>query len=324
MPFNSSVNVGGSALFRSLQQRIPGYIKERRAELLFDGGIIVPYLGDLPNIGNRTLIQGKVLEYGEAVISAPGTYDAPLAEVSVAEDEYRIFKSEIGFRIGYDEMAQFDAMAANGYSFGGVYQLKFDAAIRAIREKLDRTIAYGVPQLGVRGHLNNADVPEDNEVFNPFDDSVDGVTLFDFMISAKARINRDTNAVEGSRATTYEVSPELYSLLERRFLGTALNPGMTVLEKMQAMGRTVIETPRLALSELEANGVFAPGTNQERFVIHPRDPEVTGRMGFFPQLYPENMAKQEGNSTIYMMHGYTSETLVRRPLAMRYVNYQAA
>ena len=324
MPFNSSVNVGGSALFRSLQQRIPGILKERRGSLQFEDGTIVPYLGDLANIGNRTLVQGKVLEYGEAIISAPGTYDAPLAEVSVSEDEYRIFKSEIGFRIGYDEMAQFDAMAANGYSYGSAYALKFEAALRAIREKLDRVVAYGVPQLGVRGQINNADVPEDNEVFNPYDDSVDGVTLYDFMVSVVERIDDDTDSVEGESANIYEVSPKLYNLLERRFMGTSLNPGMTVLEKLQASGRTIIKTRRLKLSNLEDNGVFAPGTNNERFVVHPRDPEVLGRMGFFPQLYPENMAKQEGNSTIYMMHGYTSETLVRRPLAMRYVNYQAA
>lgn len=317
--------VGGSYLYRSLQQALPGVLKKRYRKLMFEDGSVVPTMPDL-QVGARELIRDRISEYGEAAILGADAGDIPVVEVSVDEDSYRVVMIVGSFSFSFsDEMAAQQA-TRNGVSYN-VRTARMEAASRVIAEKVNAFAAFGDSKLSITGFVNNANVTLNNSSFDPYASTTTADDLADFILEEMESIATSTNNVEFPTDLLVPVA-FYYKLTRTRIPDTSMNVLQYIMnvqgDRSVAAIQRIRALPELASATLEANGVQATSTNKDRFILYPLDDSVVSRHNKPTGMVPEDYVHRKGLIINYPMYQLTSQTMIEFPGALRYTDVTKA
>lgn len=315
--------IGGAYLHRALQQRLTQVLRRRLRNLHFEDGSLIPTVPDLEP-GAREIVQDQVLEYGEAKLTAADADDVPLIEVSTSENTFRVVMAVAGFSISFQEERAMSLAAKNGRNYQ-IRDTKMSGARRVIAERINKVAAYGDTALNFTGMINDADVTLTNSSFDPFASTTTAQDLADFVLEELENVATDSNNVEFP--TDLLTSTEFMFLLKRRQMPDSGIPVLDYIIDVQNERNNPSGIKRLrGLQELrsanlEASGVQSSGTNKDRFVLYPLDPEVLERHNEITQLMPEDYVQVKGTRKLYPMFGCTSQSILNFPGAFRYVDH---
>lgn len=309
---------GGTNLFRDLEQRLPQLLAPRRRELPFESGVFVPTKPDLAP-GSYEVVKTVINDVGSATILGDGAFDFPVVDASASEDRYRNLMAVAGFTIGY-QTSRREAYAASIDTLRvSQYDMKMQTCIRAIQERRNRIAAIGDATIGATGLLNNANIVADNNSFNPYLATADD--LIDFFISQVESFYTNSNNV--FFPTTALVSDQLdFKMIRSR----VPNSELTVKEyiqnalKKRGLGFKIEGVKEAGFAQLEAAGVLTPGTNKDRIVLYPLDPEVVERHVEMIQMAPLQYLQVQGLNTLYPMFGCMTPTIINYTNAISYID----
>lgn len=316
------MSVGGEYLHRSLQQKLPKVLMQRRKKLLFENGVLIPTHTDLKP-GAKEVVQDQIEEYGEAKLMSSEASDIPLVEITASENNYRVFKAMAGFGYSYDEEAAAAMARANNVRYD-VRTIKMTTAARVIAERLNNLAAYGSTAVGVTGLVNNANVTLTDSSFDPYDANSTAEDIADFILEEVTEIAVASNNVEDP--TDLLVSTRFWGLCRRL---TMKDSAVTVLdfirERLEDSDvpngiKNIYPRPELLSEKLEAAGVQSSGTNKDRFVLYPRDEVVLERHIRITEMLPFDFTEVRNGRRIYPMRGCSTETIINYPGAIRYVD----
>lgn len=310
---------GGTRLYRSLEQLLPGVLMKRRRSLRYENGDIVPTMADLQP-GASEVVRQLMQDVGDASVVSDASTDIPMIDVSGTEDRYKTIMIGAGFSLTLQQQRALDFSASESslqlLNAQQMVQRLMSMAQRAIAEKANLFGAFGSTALGITGFLNNANVAVNNSSFNPYTATPEA--LAEFFIDEIAAIHSASNTVETPGDVV--VSTDLDFLLQ----GTKMSDGdMTVKQYiLQNYDAITSITPSLECgwALLEANGVLAGGTNKDRIVFYPRDMEVVERHIEPSRLAPEEYIERRNLRTLYPMFHCVTPTIINYPTAMRYTN----
>lgn len=311
---------GGNYLYRALEQKLPEVL-ERRLRVL-PAEEMIPTTFDL-DAGAYEVVQDQVETFGEAQLMSGDADAIPLVETKVSENRYRAYMAVSGVPYGLQEEAQAALASRNGISYN-IRETKINAAFRVIDERLNNVAMYGA--MGSTGLVNNASVTATDSSFDPFNASTSAADLADFFLEEVGNVIETSNTVE--YPSVAGVSVQLFTRLDRLTMGDSADT--TVLDfilrqsnerRRRVKLEDIIPLPELGAAKLEANGVLAGGTDKDRIVIYPRDPEVLSRHAKSPELAPEDYARVVGMRKVYPVYGCGSATILNYPGAFRYVDH---
>ena len=302
---------GGQFLFRRLEQLLPGVLGRRYRALMFESGEIVPTIGDL-QAGASEVVRDTVTEVGDAAIVSDGAFDIPIVDLSADEDRYRVLMLAAGMSWTFQQMRAMEK--AGNAQF--ITNRKMMLANRVIAEKANKIGAFGNSALGLTGALNNASVTVNDSSFNPYTATPDA--LAEFFIDELGAVVASTNAVE--YPDSVGVSIELEFLL----IGTRMPDGSTsvmkhILDNSRYISK-IVGLPECNFANLEANGVLAGGTNKDRIIMMPMDPEVIERHVETTQVAPSEYHEVKALRHCVPMFQCVTPTIVNYPGALRYID----
>ncbi len=304
---------GGTYLSRKLEQLLPNVKTKRYRQLKFENGSVVPTMADL-EAGAAEVVSTTMDEVGTADIVAGDAFDIPIVDISANEDRYKIFMIAAAFSYTFDE----ERRAEKGNLT--ITDRKMMVARRSIAERHNRIAAYGDTRVNVTGFLNNSKVGLNNSSFNPNTATADEIAEF-FVDEIKA-VHTGSNNVE--MPTTALVSSGMYFTLVKKRVPDS---SMTLLQYIQkALSENDIEFSIRKIEEcdsakLEAAGVQASGTNKDRMVLYPLDPEVVERHIELVQLMPADWQYIKDGRKIYPLFSCTTPTIWNYPGAGRYIDH---
>jgi hypothetical protein len=190
------------------------------------------------------------------------------------------------------------------------------AARRAIAEKMNKIAAFGAAKYDCTGFLNNPDVPVDNSSFDP--DAATADEFVEWFIDEIISVESSTELTESP--TTALVTPELHgTMLKKRLSGTDMNVKQYILENTDLVD--IRKVTELKSATLEANGVQAGGTNKDRVLLYPLDPEIVERHIEMTKPLPEEYRNAK---YITPMYACTSPVIWNFPKAARAIDYVKA
>lgn len=298
----------GNFLVRQLQQMLPEVLIKRYRTLPFDNGDIVPTKADLQP-GAASMIQEQLEFVGSADIIADEAIDIPLADSAIDEVEYKIVVIMAAFHI---TMRQLQAAM---FAKVPLRDRKMFAARRAIAEKANAVAAYGSPKYNMKGFLTDPNVPLEISSFNPYAGGTTPDDLVGFFLDEVTQIITTTLATESPN--TVLVPHSLYQqLIKTRLPNTQANVLSYILETSNYI-ENIVPIIELRSDLLEANGVHATGTGQDRIVVYPLSDEIVERHIEVVKPLPE-----EYRNVKYIIPMYTcvTETMWHYPKAGRYVD----
>jgi hypothetical protein len=305
---------GGTMLYRALEQKLPKVLGKRYRELKFENGTIVPTTADLEP-GAAEIVRETVDEIGDADIVGDGAFDIPVVDVSAAEDRYKIFMIASAFSYTFQQERAYEKGDAQ------INDRKMQLARRSIAERHNRIGAYGDNRLNVPGFLNNPSVILDNNAFDPYNVNTTPEQIAAFFIDTIKALHAASNNVE--MPSDCLISVPLYFLLIKLRMS---NSSMTLMEYIEkALSDNEITFDLLKCEEcnsaaLEARGVQAAGTNKDRIVLYPKDPEVVERHIELPKLMPQEWVTIKEGRRVYPMFSCTTQTVINYPGAIRYID----
>jgi hypothetical protein len=313
---------------RHLQQNLRQVLRRRLRTLPFYGGDLIPTSTDLQP-GVRELIQDQVLEFGEAQLMAPEADDIPLVEINATENTYRVVMPVAGYSVTFaEEMAQ-NVARGNGIQYSP-RDIKMQAVVRLIEEKCNKVAAVGNSTLNFTGLLNNPGVTPINSSFDPFSAGSTPDDIADWFLSLIADIFINSNNIE--YPNTALISTNLHELMARRRMPDSSETILSYVVKTQQARSTRTPGRRIEAIEpliecsaeyLEANGVESGGTNKDRVVLYPNDPEVVEKhiMSGAMAMFPEDWVVNKGARRIYPMYSFMSQTIINFPGAFSYIKH---
>jgi hypothetical protein len=314
--------------FRDLQKKLTNVLRTRRRVQPFWGGEIVPTATDLQP-GVRELVQAEVREFGEAQLNALESDDVPLVEITATETTYRVCMPVAGYSVTWaEEMAQ-NVARGNGVQYNA-RDVKMQAVVRAIEEKAAKVTAVGSTQLGFTGFLNNPGVTPINSSFDPFNAASTPDQIADWLLSFVGDVLINSNNVE--YPDTMLVSIPLWELLARKRMTdgtTSILKYFVDNQQARSASRTgqrlgaIMPLVECSAAYLEANGVESGGTNKDRIVLYPNDPEVVEKhiMSGAIAMLPEDWTISKGARRIYPAYTFMSEVMINFPGAFSYIKH---
>lgn len=316
------MTIGGEYLHRALQQKLVKVLLTKRKKLQFENGTLIPTIPDL-ELGAREVVQDQISEHGEAALMSNEASDIPLVEISASENNYRVVKAMAAFSISYDEEATATMALKNGITYD-VRGLKQATATRVIGERLNNFAAYGSPNLGATGLVNDSNVTLIDSSFDPYDASSTAENIADFILEELTAIASSTNNVEDP--TDLIVSTDFWGLCRRKRIEWT---GVSVLDFIKERVndsevpngiQNIYPRPELLSASLEGNGVQSTGTNKDRFILYPRSEETVERHNRLTEMLPFDFTEVRNGRRIYPMQGCSTETIIKYPGAFRYVD----
>lgn len=320
---------GGTALYRSLQQKLAKLVTRRLRTLHFHNGDLIPNRAELTP-GVRTLIQEEVLDYGTAGLMAPEAADIPLVAVEAQEAEYRVVYPMAGFSYSLQEQMTQQAAESTPYETRiNTRRSKMSGARRVIEERCNDVAAFGEATLGFTGLLNNANVTLNNSSFDPWDAGTTALAIVEWFLDDVGQVAVSTNNVEHPSVAL--VSTEFDVLLDRTVLPNTNETIKSFILKTQRERsqrvpggiQDIIGLQECRSSTLEAKGVHAGGNDKDRIVLYDMDPENLERyiMPGLIDMFPEDWVETRGGKKIYPMYSCVSETVIPFPGAIRYLDH---
>lgn len=318
----------GTYQYRQLQQKLRGVLRRRLRLLPFYGGELIPTMTDLIP-GTRELVQDEVLEFGEAALMAPDADDIPLVEINATENVYRVVMPVTGYSVSFQEELATNVARGNGLQFNP-RDVKLGAATRVLEERCAKVAAVGSIPHGFTGLLNNPSITPVNASFDPFSTSTTADDIADWILSLIGDIFASSNNIE--YPNTMLISTRLGNLLERRRMPDSGDTILTYIMRTQqaraAMNsgqglKKIVPLVECGFGYLEANGVEAGGTNRDRIVLYPNDPEVLEKhmMSGAIELFPEDWVLNKGARKVYPMYSFMSQTIINYPGAFSYIKH---
>jgi hypothetical protein len=320
---------GGIYQSRHLEQKVRKVLR-RRTRFLPAGfsSAIVPTMTDLTP-GTREIVQDEVLEFGSADLGAIDAVDIPMVEIQARENRYRVVMPRAGYPVKFAETLSDAVARGNGIQFNPT-DVRSSAVLRVIEEAYNKFTLIGSPTMSITGLLNNASVTPVNSSFDPFAAASTADDIADWILSFLGDTFAESNNVE--YPNTALVSTKLGNLLERRRMpdsgDTILSYIMRTQQARASMNagqglKAIISIPECGADYLEANGVESGGTNKDRMVLYPMDPEVLERhsMTGAVSAYPDDWAVIKGEVKVYPFYSFLSETMINFPGAFKYVKH---
>ncbi|MEM9541761.1 MAG: major capsid family protein [Cyanobacteria bacterium P01_E01_bin.42] len=312
--FRTDAAKAGTFLTRQLEQLLPKLYEKKYPNLWAAKGEYLPATGDLEE-GAETVVAEVLSSVGEAKILSPDSDDIPMVQVGLEEDKFKAFCIVIGFQYSVPELKK----AAKAGRL--IRTTRMNASNRAMQEKVHKLAVFGSAKHGASGFFNNPHVPVIDSTYNAADPATTAQDHIDFISDVITSVQSGSNLTEG--IATIGVPIKLHNIWRK-----ALIPGTsdTVLDHvLDTFGdprtngtlRQIVPLNETQSSLLEKHGVHAQGTDKDRLIFAPADPEAISRK-FYPAIYMEPQLQLLNWTTI----GYcgTTETICEYPLSMRYVD----
>jgi hypothetical protein len=284
----------------------------------FEAGTIIPTIPDLQP-GSYEVVKTVINNVGDAKVIGDGAFDFPLVDATASEDRYRVLMAAAGFQIGFQSERYEGFASAAGTLRARQYDIKVQTCIRAIQERRNKIAAFGDAALGVTGMLNNANITVDNNSFDP--NSATPTAFADFLISLVKTFHVNSNNV--FFPTTGLVGTQFYFKMVSLVMPATSITVKDHVEKAlsdEDIKFTFKKVKECESAFLEAAGVQASGTNKDRIVLYPLDPEVLERHIENIQLAPPKYLQVQGLNTLYPMFGCTTPTIINYPSAVSYTD----
>jgi hypothetical protein len=305
---------GGTALFRKLEQLLPGVLTRRYRSLKFEDGSLIPTMADL-QVGAAEVVRETLAEVGDADIIGDGAFDLPIVDVSADEDRYRVLMLGAAFSYTFQQERALE-FAGNTQQ---INDRKMMLTQRVIAEKANRIAAFGVSRLGLTGLLNNPNVTLNNSSFNPWTATADA--LAEFFIDELAAVVTGSNTVEAPNGVLLSIDLD-FLLIKKRMPDGAMSVKQYILQNSDYIS-SITGCTELGWNQLEANGVLASGTNRDRVVLMPTsDPMAVERHIEVTKLAPPEYQEVRNMRRVFPMFHCATPTIVNWPGSMRYVNLQ--
>lgn len=256
---------------------------------VFVGGRFFAELMDLP-VGVKEVTGELVGDTGRAV-----TYDGkgtsiPLVNAEVTEVSNPVHIEISAFEINFFELEAIAVATANGQRFGAdISTTLANVAVDVVNERCHLKGAYGDPDYGTTGFINNASVPLSNDTFDPYNVATTADEIKDYVVDNFQTVVSNTNLkfTPNLILTTLD----FYMLLVKTYRSGGTDKSLLniLLDDLGPLGlRDIVPLNELQSARLEANGVQSPATNKERMVVYRLDPEVvyrrTSPIGFLPSV----------------------------------------
>lgn len=269
----------GDIELRSLEQRSPYNFVRRVPSTDFDSLCLTQY----------DLIAGKTSwEYGlEDNIGVPqvvyGTNDdVPMVELTFNKESTPIIKIEMGLSITYEELNAISAASFNEYG-GNLLETKMSALMNKMDEKAKNIGFYGVKgQTSVPGLLSNPNVDLAPSAFD-FYASTNATEIAEEFCKYFYQVWETSNSVEKPDTIVVPLSFHRFLTTTRSSTGYNRTALSLIKETFDTMDVDIIPKFELGADNLESNGVLAPGTDRDMFIVYKRKINEADVHG---QLYP--------------------------------------
>ena len=253
-------------LTQYLEYKLPVVLRKRFSSLYFDDGTYCPQVADIP-VGAETISVEVIQHYGQAAIMTGAAQDAPMSEVTVDKDVYRIAHIFGAFSVTDPELRSAEMASSNGQLTTNFADERLVAMRRMIAVKSHQLCAYGSAKHDIFGILNHPEVPLSNtSTYKLYAGNATAKNIIDFIANEYYTGWSSTNYVELPNALY--IPPDLFKLLNTTFRSdTTGDTLMDVAKKVMPSIRVIAQMPELASAELEANGVHAGSTGKDRLVF---------------------------------------------------------
>lgn len=307
-------------LTRYLEYKLPSVLRKRFSSLYFDDGTYCPQVADIP-VGAETISVETVQHYGQASIMTGSAQDAPMSEITVGKDVYRIAHIFGACSYSDPELRASEMASKNGQLVTSFRDERLMGMRRMIDVKSHQLCAYGSSKHEMYGILNHPEVPLSNtSTYKLYAGNATSKNIIDFIANEYYTGWTSTNYVEMPNALY--LPPALYKLLNTTFRSD--NVGDTLMDSLKKVLPSlsiVVPMSELANAELEANGVQSSGTAKDRLVFLNLSSENVVR--HFAPMYIMPPA-QEGMK--YNIYAYKSVSSVQfdYPRTARYADFLTA
>lgn len=303
---------GGATLYNQATQLLPGIRARRFRQLKFEDGSIVPTMGDL-QAGAQEVLATLIQEIGQAEFSADGSLNFPIVDINASEDRYPVVMIGAAFSV---TLAQERALELNP-NRQLIDNKRMMTPRKSIAERVNRYTAFGRSVTGLRGFINNANVIVNNTSTNLY--ALTPQQLIDFFMDEQLAVLKNSNTVEDSGDMV--VSLDIHRLLAKTLLSSTQTSVLShLLNNVGGVFRSITWATEAGFAELEANGVLAGGTNKDRIVIYPIDPDVVERHVELVQMAPMDYIEVKDGRRIFPMFQCVTPTIINYPGAFRYIN----
>lgn len=307
-------------LTRYLEQQLPIVLRKRLPELYFDDGTLCPQVADIA-VGAETLSVEVVQHYGQAAIMAGIAQDAPMSEVTVGKDIYRIVNIFGASSFSDPEIRASEMASRNGQITTTFQSERLMGMRRMIDEKSHLLCAYGSAKHDIYGVLNHPEVPLSNtSTYKMYAANATAKNILDFFANEYYTGWTNTNFVE--LPNVLYLAPKTYQLLNTTFRSDNIGDTLVdALRKVLPSIRQIVPVRELSSAQLEANGVHSGGTNKDRAMFANLSPDNFKR--HFSPLYIMPPSQQ---GMKYNVYGYKSVSSVQfdYPKTARYVDFPIA
>jgi hypothetical protein len=193
--------------------------------------------------------------------------DAPMSEVTVGKDVYRIAHIFGACSYSDPELRAAEMASNNGQLVTSFRDERLTGMRRMIDVKSHQLCAYGSSKHDIFGILNHPEVPLSNtSTYKLYAGNATAKLIVDFIANEYYTGWTSTNYVEMPNALY--LPPALFKLLNTTFRSD--NVGDTLMDSLKKVLPSlsiIVPMSELASAELEANGVQAAATGKDRLVF---------------------------------------------------------
>lgn len=310
---NSEITAAGSFLERELLQKLPQVYERRYAQLWAEDGQAITVTGSLDGYAEQ--IEAELMNsVGEAKEYSDGSTDIPIASSSITTENFNVHIFSMATQ---HSIFKLRAAQQAGRS---IEMVDTNAAVRALRQKVNDVLIFGDTKRGSTGFMNDPNVPlTPSGGYDP--NTATWQDHIDFFAGVMTDV-ADRNFLTDNISTIY-IPNKLMSKLATTY--QTGDSGKSAIEAIvdnfgQAMGgsfqgfRVVNETRALLL---ERFGVRPTGTNEDRIVFAPSSADVVDRLGDAPETMPTQFVDMHFRTVHFMR---TSECMIHYPESMQYVD----
>lgn len=260
---------------------------------------LIPLKTDI-HPGAQTFAYKQWSQVGMAKLIANPSDDVPMVDTLVQKFDIPIVTLASGYSISFEELQ------AALYSNTPIDAMKALAARNANERKIDELLAFGDPEIGMYGLLNNPNIPY-IDVTDDFPTADPAEMLLDLQ-----RMERTpyTATKQHWKPDTLLVTPAVYSRISQTPI-SAQAPQETVLTAFLRNSRSIRRVEEWYL--LETANAGAP-----RAMAYKYDPMTL--QGIVPLMLYSMPPEQRGLHTITNVLSRVGGTVVYRPLSAVYLN----
>lgn len=306
-----------------LTQMMPKILEPRNEDLKFENGYLIPTVADLMP-GAREVAYERYSDWGDASIFGDGATNIPVVEIQLDEDRYPTFAIGSGFPVSFQEERAMESMTGFMRRTSlDRFAARMSATRKVISQRINRLIAYGRPQLGFQGFVNNALISPTVVTTGP-GSAAGSSSLGQASYSQLCEFFVDQiESITDNFASREPTQMLISSTLHRRLRVQSTNGDQSVRSFLrEEFPNLDIEKVReVGNASLVQNGVTSVG-DRDRIILYPKTQEVVHRHmeASIAELLPEDYIRIDGMRRIYPMASFVTPAIIDYPLDVRYVD----